>query len=131
MSRRPSSVKGSELPETGAARLSRHYGLSVAVHGAIVVAVGSSFPELSSVVISTLAHGESALGVGTIVGSAIFDLLVIPAASALSAESLEATRDIVHKDAQFYIISVLVLCGLFLAWMTLESIGLLETVRGT
>jgi cation:H+ antiporter len=101
--------KGSEVLETGAARLSRHYGLPVAVHGAVVIAIGSSFPELSSVVLSTLIHGEFALGVGAIVGSAIFNLLVIPAVSALSAESLEATRDIVHKDAQFYIISVLVL----------------------
>jgi cation:H+ antiporter len=101
--------KGSELLENAAARLSRHYGLPLAVHGAVVIAIGSSFPELSSVVLSTLLHGEFALGVGAIVGSAIFNLLVIPAVSALSSESLEATRDIVHKDAQFYIISVLVL----------------------
>jgi cation:H+ antiporter len=47
--------------------------------------------------------------VGAIVGSAIFNLLIIPAASALVSEELEATRDIVHKDAQFYVISVLVL----------------------
>ena len=101
--------KGSDLLETAAARLSRHYGLPVAVHGAVVIAIGSSFPELSSVVLSTLLHGEFELGVGAIVGSAIFNLLVIPAVSALSSETLEATRDIVHKDAQFYIISVLVL----------------------
>ena len=100
---------GSEQLERGAGRLSRHYGLPVAVHGAVVVAVGSSFPELSSVVISTLLHGEFSLGVGAIVGSAIFNLLVIPAVSAIASEELEATRDIVHKDAQFYIISVLVL----------------------
>jgi len=100
---------GSERLESAASRLSRHYGLPVAVHGAVVVAVGSSFPELSSVVISTLVHGEFSLGVGAIVGSAIFNLLVIPAAAALMSEELEATRDIVHKDAQFYIISVLVL----------------------
>jgi cation:H+ antiporter len=101
--------KGSELLEGSAERLSKHYGLPVAVHGAIVVAIGSSFPEFSSVVISTLLHGEFDLGVGAIVGSAIFNLLVIPAMSALASEELEATRDIVHKDAQFYIISVLVL----------------------
>jgi cation:H+ antiporter len=101
--------KGSELLERAAERLSRYYGLPVAVHGAIVVAVGSSFPEISSVVISTVVHGEFSLGVGAIVGSAIFNLLVIPALSALVSEDLEATRDIVHKDAQFYIISVLVL----------------------
>ncbi|WP_129116878.1 sodium:calcium antiporter [Halegenticoccus tardaugens] len=101
--------KGSEFLERAAERLSKHYGLPVAVHGAVVLAVGSSFPEFSAVVISTLVHGEFSLGVGAIVGSAIFNLLVIPAASALSSEKLEATRDIVHKDAQFYIISVLVL----------------------
>jgi Ca2+/Na+ antiporter len=118
-----------------------------------VVAVGSSFPEFSSVVISTVFHGEFSLGVGAIVGSAIFNLLVIPAFSALASEQLESTRDIVHKDAQFYVISVLVLFivfirthleltdreaygfllllyALFLLWMVLESVGLVETVRG-
>ena len=104
---------GSVYFERAAARLSRYYGLPVAVHGAVVVAVGSSFPEISSVVISTLVHGEFALGVGAIVGSAIFNLLVIPAVSALVSEELEATRSLIHKDAQFYIISVLVLFIVF------------------
>jgi cation:H+ antiporter len=101
--------KGSSLLERSAERLSKYYGLPVAVHGAIVVAVGSSFPEFSSVVISTLVHNEFSLGVGAIVGSAIFNLLIIPALSAFASEDLEATRDIVHKDAQFYIIAILVL----------------------
>ena len=104
---------GSGWFEGAAQRLSKHYGLPVAVHGAIVVAVGSSFPELSSIVISTVVHGEFSLGVGAIVGSAIFNLLVIPALSAFASEDLTATRDIVHKDAQFYVISVLVLFIVF------------------
>jgi cation:H+ antiporter len=123
--------KGSELLETAAARLSRHYGLPVAVHGAVVIAIGSSFPELSSVVISTLVHGEFSLGVGAIVGSAIFNLLVIPAISALSSESLEATRDIVHKDAQFYIISILVLFITFALGATYVPGGTNEAARLT
>jgi len=101
--------KGSESFERAARRLSKYYGLPVAIHGAVVVAVGSSFPEISSIVISTVVHGEFALGVGAIVGSAIFNLLVIPALSALASEELGATRSLVHKDAQFYVISVLVL----------------------
>ncbi|WP_232702336.1 sodium:calcium antiporter [Halobacterium wangiae] len=105
--------RGSGHFEQAAQRLSRHYGLPVAAHGAIVVAVGSSFPELSSVAISTVIHGEFSLGVGAIVGSAIFNLLVIPALSAIYSEELESTRDIVHKDAQFYVISVLVLFIVF------------------
>ncbi|WP_123537479.1 sodium:calcium antiporter [Halosimplex salinum] len=105
--------KGSGWFEGAAERLSRYYGLPVAVHGAIVVAVGSSFPEISSIVISTVVHDEFSLGVGAIVGSAIFNLLVIPALSSLASEELTVTRDIVHKDAQFYIISVLVLFIVF------------------
>jgi cation:H+ antiporter len=105
--------KGSEYFTQSAERLSKHYGLPVAVHGAIVVAVGSSFPEISSIVISTVVHGEFSLGVGAIVGSAIFNLLVIPALSALASEELGSNRDLVHKDAQFYIISVLVLFIVF------------------
>ena len=44
-----------------------------------------------------------------IVGSAIFNLLAIPALSALTSEELGATRSLVHRDAQFYVIGVLVL----------------------
>ncbi|WP_435114920.1 sodium:calcium antiporter [Halolamina sp. C58] len=105
--------KGSEYFDRSAERLSRHYGLPVAVHGAVVVAVGSSFPEISSVVISTVVHDEFSLGVGAIVGSAIFNLLVIPALSAIFSDELEATRSLVLKDAQFYVISVLVLFIVF------------------
>ena len=105
--------KGSAYFERAAERLSKYYGLPVAVHGAIVVAVGSSFPEISSIVISTVVHGEFSLGVGAIVGSAIFNLLVIPAVSALASDSLESNRDLVHKDGQFYVISILVLFIVF------------------
>ncbi|TQQ83632.1 sodium:calcium antiporter [Halonotius terrestris] len=105
--------KGSQHFERAAGRLSKHYGLPVAVHGAVVVAVGSSFPEISSIVISTVVHGEFALGVGAIVGSAIFNLLVIPALSALASEKLGSTRNLVHRDTQFYVISVLVIFIVF------------------
>jgi cation:H+ antiporter len=105
--------KGSEYFERAAERLSRHYGLPIAVHGAVVVAVGSSFPEISSIVISTVIHGEFSLGVGAIVGSAIFNLLVIPGLSAIFSENLDSSRSLVHRDTQFYIISVLLLFVVF------------------
>lgn len=102
--------KGSELLESSSERLSEYYNLPPVVQGAIVVAVGSSFPELSTTVISTLVHGEFELGVSAIVGSAIFNILVIPGLSGLmSKEPLKTDRDIVYKEAQFYIISVAVL----------------------
>ncbi len=102
--------QGSGLLETAAARLATWYGLPEIVQGALIVAVGSSFPELSTVVISTLVHGEFELGVAAIVGSALFNILVIPAVAALSStEQLRADRDLVYKEAQFYMIAVAVL----------------------
>lgn len=102
--------KGSALLERSSERLSRYYRLPDVVQGAVVVAVGSSFPELTTTVLSTLIHGEFELGVAAIVGSAIFNILVIPGISGLvSPGLLSADRDIVYKEAQFYMIAVAVL----------------------
>ena len=101
---------GSTLLERSTDRLSAHYGLPAIVQGAVVAAIGSSFPELSSVVLSTLLHGEFDLGVGAIVGSAVFNVLVIPAVSGLLTDrELEADRLVVYKEAQFYMLAVSVL----------------------
>jgi cation:H+ antiporter len=97
---------GSGWLEESAEHLSAYYGLPAVVQGSIVVAVGSSFPEFASVVFAALA-GAFDMGVGAIVGSAIFNVLVIPALSGIASdEDLEASRTIVYKEAQFYMIAV-------------------------
>jgi cation:H+ antiporter len=101
--------KGSFMLEKSAERLASYYQLPPVVQGAVIEAVGSSFPELSSTVIATLVHGEFELGVAAIVGSAIFNILVIPGISGLVGDRLTADRILVYKDAQFYITSVTVL----------------------
>jgi cation:H+ antiporter len=101
--------KGSEWLENSSERLSVHYGLPAVVQGAIVAAVGSSFPELATVVFSGLS-GSLSLGVGAIVGSAIFNILVIPALSGvLTDEDIDSNRTLVYKEAQFYMLAVSVL----------------------
>lgn len=100
---------GSAWLESSAEKLSAYYGLPAVVQGSIVVAVGSSFPELMSVIITALG-GSFGLGVGAIVGSAIFNILVVPALSGIAAEEkLDANRTIVYKEAQFYMLAVSVL----------------------
>lgn len=99
----------SVMLERASKRLSDYYGLPPIVTGAIVVAVGSSFPELSSTVLATLLHGEFDLGVGVIVGSAVFNVLVIPALSSLAADELPSSRDLVFKESLFYMLSISVL----------------------
>jgi len=102
--------KGSDMLENSARKLSAYYKLPAAVHGAVVLAIGSSFPELSSAVLATLLHGEFELGLSTIIGSAIFNILVIPGIAALVARRrLKSDKLMVYKDAQFYMVSVAVL----------------------
>ena len=97
---------GSGWLEESAEHLAAYYGLPAIVQGSIVVAVGSSFPELASVVVAGLA-GTFDMGVGAIVGSAIFNVLVIPALAGLARDDhLPASRAIVYKEAQFYMIAV-------------------------
>ena len=101
--------KGSELLDESSQRLALYYGLPAVVQGAVIVAIGSSFPELASVVLGVLLHGTFDLGVGTIVGSAIFNILVIPAVSAIGRSPLTVNRAVVYKEAQFYMLSIAVL----------------------
>ena len=97
---------GSGWLEDSAEVLSAHYGLPAVVQGSVVVAVGSSFPELSSVVFTAL-DGSFDMGVGAIVGSAVFNVLVIPGLSGIVTDGpLESDRTIVYKEAQFYMIAV-------------------------
>lgn len=92
--------------EGAAERLSTYYGLPPVVQGSVVVAIGSSFPEFASVVF-TAAAGVFSMGIGAIVGSAIFNILVIPALSGILAQQgVESNRNIVYKEAQFYMIAV-------------------------
>jgi cation:H+ antiporter len=104
---------GSGWLEESAERLAAHYGLPAVIQGSVVVAVGSSFPELSSVVFTALA-GAFDMGVGAIVGSAVFNVLMIPALSGIAADTdLGASREIVYKEAQFYMLAVATLVVTF------------------
>ena len=100
---------GSGWLEESAEHLSAYYGLPPVVQGSVVVAIGSSFPELASVVVTALA-GTFSMGVGAIVGSAIFNILVIPSVSGLTSDgNLQTNRTVVYKEAQFYMLAVAVL----------------------
>lgn len=75
-------VLGAEMLVRGASRLAISMKISPLVVGLTVVAFGTSAPELAVSVASSLA-GDSAIAVGNVVGSNIFNVLVILGASAL------------------------------------------------
>lgn len=67
---------------TGATGVALSFGLSAFVIGAVVVAVGTSVPELATTVLARL-RGHDEVGLGTILGSNIFNGLFIIAVAAL------------------------------------------------
>ena len=120
---------GSGWLEEASDRLAAHYGLPQVVQGAIIAAVGSSMPELATVVIAGLA-GSLAIGVGGIVGSAIFNVLVIPGlAGLLTDEPIESNRTLVYKEAQFYMLAVSALLITFALGVIYYPVG--DGLEGT
>jgi cation:H+ antiporter len=69
-------VLGAELLVRGASRLAATIGLSPLVIGLTVVAFGTSSPELAVSVLASL-RGDSDISLGNVVGSNIFNVLLI------------------------------------------------------
>lgn len=91
-------------------RLAEHYGIPDAVKGSILLAVASSMPELMTALLAFPVHADFELGLSAIIGSAIFNILVIPAFSVYArGRPLDAHRDLVFREGQFYLVSVAVL----------------------
>lgn len=93
--------------------ISKKLRLSSDVAGATFMAVGSSAPELFTSLIAVLKPGDHAdIGAGTIVGSAIFNILVIIGASALFREAKLNWQPVV-RDTLFYGVSIVLLLMAF------------------
>jgi len=123
---------GSSWLESASEQLSEYYGLPQVVQGSVVAAIGSSFPELATVVFAAIVTGELGLGVGAIVGSAIFNILVIPAAAGIATEDeIESSRALVYKEAQFYMLAVSVLVITFAMGVIYYPDDSVEYLAGT
>lgn len=101
-------VLGAEVLVRGASRLATSLGLSPLVIGLTIVAYGTSSPEMAVSVQSSLA-GQADIALGNVVGSNIFNVLVILGISAL-AVPLVVARQLIRFDVPIMIgVSVLTL----------------------
>jgi cation:H+ antiporter len=73
---------GSELLIEGAVNLAKTFGVSDRVIAVTVVAVGTSIPELSASLIAAIKK-ESAISIGNVLGSNIFNILSVIGLSAI------------------------------------------------
>lgn len=93
-------------------------GVSPDVAGATFMAAGGSAPELFTAVIGVFI-ATSDVGIGTIVGSAVFNVLFVIAACAFaSKKALELTAWPLLRDTLFYSIALMMLVGFFMdSWI--------------
>lgn len=114
-------VVGAYLLVRGASSLARALGISPLVVGLTVVALGTSSPEIAVGVASVLTGpGGSNVAVGNVVGSNIFNVLVVLGAAALVVP-LRTRFDVIRLEIPLTVgLSVLVLVlgwnGLLSAW---------------
>jgi hypothetical protein len=102
----------------------RRLNLSMDVAGATLMAAGGSAPELFTALFGTF--NESSIGFGTIVGSAVFNVLfVIAMCSLLANEVLELTWWPLFRDSLYYIIGLGVL-ALLVGFITKDEIYIWE-----
>lgn len=69
-------ILGSKWLVDGAVMIARHFGLSELIIGLTIVAAGTSLPEVATSVIAAV-RGERDIAVGNVVGSNIFNVLVV------------------------------------------------------
>jgi len=103
--------KGANIVESTTSKISDHFGVSQAVQGGLIVAAATSFPELAIIIISVLVLGEFGVGAGALIGTAVFNILVIPSAVTITHGDTTTTQGIVYRDAIFYTVAVLGLFG--------------------
>ncbi len=95
-------------------QISKRFKIPNNVAGASLMAMGSSAPELFIALLALVIAGgsHSDVGIGTIVGSAIFNILVITGASAIARPAVITWR-VVVRDVVMYIASVALLIFVF------------------
>lgn len=75
-------VAGGEVFVLGAVGIAERFGISQRVIGLTIVAIGTSLPELAASVVAAV-RGHSDLAIGNVIGSNIFNLLLILGAASV------------------------------------------------
>ncbi|HKM27962.1 MAG TPA: calcium/sodium antiporter [Thiopseudomonas sp.] len=101
-------VLGAEVLVRGAARLAARFGISPLIIGLTVVAFGTSAPEMA-VSTQSAFMGQGDIAIGNVIGSNIFNVLVVLGLSALIIP-LVVSRQLVRFD-----VPIMIAAG-FLAW---------------
>ncbi len=92
------TVLGAEIMVAGAVQLARTFGVSDAVIGLTIVAIGTSAPELATTVVATIKDDRD-VAIGNLIGSSISNILVILGLTCVAApHGVDVSRDVLRID---------------------------------
>jgi len=96
-------------------KIGDYFKLPRSVKGATFDAIASSLPELFVALFAVIFFHKFEVGIGTIAGSALFNLLIIPGICVLiSPVVFKVSKKVVSREAIFYLVAVFVLLVLLL-----------------
>ncbi len=106
-------VVGSQLLVKAAVTIATFFGASSLIIGLTVVAIGTSLPELATSVMASI-RGERDIAVGNVVGSNIFNILVVLGfSSAISPNGIRISASAIAFDIPIMIATALMCLPIF------------------
>ncbi|NJD05542.1 MAG: calcium/sodium antiporter [Methylococcaceae bacterium] len=112
-------VLGSRLLVAGAVGIAQVFGVSELVIGLTIVAMGTSAPELATSVVASL-KGERDIAVGNVVGSNIFNILVVVGLTGtVSPEGIPVATEVLRFDLPVMVMVALACAPVFFTGMTI------------
>ena len=119
-------IKGSDFFVDGASSVASLLKIPTIIVGLTIVAFGTSAPEAAVSITSSLT-GSNAMAVSNVIGSNLFNILMVIGVSALLGDLL-MEKDVLNKDLPFLIgITILLSIFIFIGWniTNIEGIVLL------
>lgn len=117
-------VKGADFFVDGASSIARFLRIPSIIVGLTIVAFGTSAPELS-VSISAAMQGSNEIAVSNVLGSNIFNLLVVTGVCAVIA-TVPVSKTLVNKELPFSILAAVLLIPFALLGAQQMMIGRME-----
>ncbi|WP_346662044.1 calcium/sodium antiporter [uncultured Methanobrevibacter sp.] len=117
-------IKGSDFFVDGASSIASLLKIPTVIVGLTIVAFGTSAPE-AAVSITSAITGNNAMAVSNVIGSNLFNILMVIGISALLGELL-MEKDVLNKDLPFLVgITVLFAAFIIIEWNVSQIEGII------
>lgn len=94
----PVTLLGADLLVSGAIDLAQDYGVSDAIVGLTIVAIGTTAPELATTMVATFKNDRD-VAIGNLIGSSIYNILVILGVTCIAAPGgIDVSDEILRID---------------------------------